>query len=110
MQGVWKMNSIKKIQEFFNSIGCPAKFILKTDREGEEVSNGYGIDFSLPAYAVIHKNEPIIINPEKISKFYKFEKENKMDIIEFSELRCISIDGLIAELGQDGYKIVWRQE
>jgi len=96
---------IEKIKAIFEKVNCPAIVILKTPRAGDEVDNGYGVDFDLSEYAVIHKN-----HLHDYKTVYDWERENNIDVMKFSRKDCSSIQGLIDELNSvDGYEIVWQK-
>lgn len=115
MDNTKKEDLTDKIKELFDSIGCKPLVILKTKKAGEEVDNGYGIEFPLPEYAVIHKGD--IYDDEKFSKLCEFEtrqlreENNYVDIHYFRDKRCF--DGIYLftdELNRrDGYEIVYEK-
>lgn len=99
----------KKIGLLFEEIKCPAIAILRTPNAGQEVNNGYGVDFELAEYAVIYsgENEDLYKN---LLKTYAFQKENSIDILTFAESGCHNgVEALIEELNLiDGYEVIYR--
>jgi hypothetical protein len=99
---------IESIIDLFKSINAPALVVLKTQRAGEEVDNGYGVDFDLPPFAVIHQGS--IHVEERYKKVYEWQRENKTELLKFDSTRCTSIEALCQELKEtDDYNIVWRR-
>jgi hypothetical protein len=105
---------VQKIVSLFDFVGCPALFVLKTSRAGEEVENGMGVDFDLATYAVIHEGSlyDSDLGEDKYSAVYKFEHENNTDIMHFDKEGCTpNPEALCENLKEmDGYEIVWRKE
>jgi hypothetical protein len=100
----------EKIRKFFESIDCKPLIILETPKAGEIVDNGYGVEFDLPKYAVIHANE-IRLKKSNYSRLLDFEKKENISLSEFNSSRCASIEDFINELSSmDSYKVIWRQE
>ena len=99
---------INKIKKLFDSVKCFPEVILETDRAGEEVDNGYGVEFGLARYAVIHKG-----NAHKDTaahKIYEFERTKDIDIMKFNTKNCTSVEGMVNELNErDGYVVKWRR-
>jgi hypothetical protein len=99
---------ITKIKELFDSVKCFPEVILETDRAGEEVDNGCGVEFKLPQYAVIHSGDAFNISTSK--KIYEFESENSIDIMKFNVNNCTSIEEMVSELNEnDGYVVKWER-
>jgi hypothetical protein len=93
---------IQKIINLFASINCPALFVLKTPRAGQEVDNGMGVDFDLAPYAVIHKGS--ILEEEQYKVLYEFERNNNTDLQEFDSEGCNELKEI------DGYEIVLLED
>jgi hypothetical protein len=100
---------IEKIKALFEKMDCQVVVILQTPRAGEEVDNGYGIDFDLAEYAVIYDNVEKYYENSRMK--YDFEIENKIDIMTFSKDGCDpSVEALCEELhDMDGYEVKWKQ-
>ncbi len=99
---------IDKIKELFESINCPPEAVLETDRAGEEVDNGYGIEFPLPQFAVIHHGDAY--EESALNKVSEFQRENNVKILKFEFKGCSPLDGLLDDLNErDGYVIKWRK-
>ena len=99
---------IEKIKNLFESMSCPAVVILQTPKAGEEVENGYGLEFELSEYAVIYENEEKYY--ENMKAKYDFEQENHIEIMTFSKSGCSpSVEALVQELhDMDGYEVKWK--
>jgi hypothetical protein len=100
---------IDKIRELFEKMETPPVVILQTPNAGQEVDNGYGVDFDLAEYVVIYDNVKNYYKNNRLE--YDFEMENNTDIMTFSSEGCSpSIDALIQELNErDGYVVKWRR-
>jgi hypothetical protein len=97
---------IEDIIHLFDEIEYPVSIILKTPNAGDEVDNGYGVEFELSPYAVIHKDN-LMFDDVVWSKVCKWRREN-VDLLMFDE-KCLN-DELIQNLNEmDGYEVVWRR-
>jgi len=102
---------IKRIVDLYQKHKTPALVILKTSRAGEEVENGYGVDFDLPEYAVIYddSNEGERSMLDRNHDRYEMERQDFPDIFEFSLTGCPSVEDLIQEMfDRDKYEVIWR--
>lgn len=105
------MSLLNRIIKFFDKIDCPALYILKTPRAGEEVDNGYGVEFDLPPYFVIFSGEIEDEKMTKLKKLYHFREKNNVEIQHFSIENVSSVDEFLKELyDMDRYKIVWQRK
>jgi len=95
-----------KIINICKDIDVTPVFILETDRAGNTVDNGMGVDFDLDRYVLIYRdNDP----QGKYDKIYKaFEHSEELDVNTFDINGCDSVDRFIVELGGDGYKVIWE--
>jgi hypothetical protein len=98
----------RKIMRLFDRVGCPAQLILKTPKSGDEVENGYGVDFNLPPYAVIHKGRLHEKNAD--SRVFKWQRLQEVEMMKFDIAGVTSLKGLVEQLGRDGFEIVWQRE
>lgn len=101
---------VVSILELFEGIGKKVKMILKTERGGEVVENGYGVEFALPTYAVIFEGE-FLDDMEKNKRIFEWEKKTGINLYKFNEDGCVSsMEALAEEMREmDGYEIVWRE-
>jgi hypothetical protein len=102
---------IEKIKNIFTSAGSDPIFILETDRCGDTVDNGYGVEFDLPKYAVIHRmpqTDGVKRYIDIADKVMEQERELDIDTMKFDIKGCSP--GIIENLGGDGYKVIWQKE
>jgi hypothetical protein len=101
------MNLIPEIIELYNSINCPALYILKTDQAGNEVE-GEDINFELPDYAVVYQNE---MSEDGWNRIFDWYMNHDVEIISFQEKSCSpDINALLNELkDRDGYNVIWNK-
>ena len=95
--------------DFFKS-DSGTLFLLKTDRAGEEVDNGMGVDFDLKPYAVLTVNSDLKnprgvrgeVSDEKIREFLM----DKVMILTTREDRE-TVAEMMGRLADDGYTPIW---
>lgn len=99
----------RKIVRLFERLGCPPIIVMRTDMAGDLVENGYGVDFDLPPYAVIHEND--LDKMKARSRVMRWQMRHRTEMLKFTAEGCVNgIDALMCELeDRDGYKTVWRR-
>lgn len=98
-----------RIIEKYESLGLDVLMILKCERAGDVVDNGFGLEFALPEYAVISDKSPLFsISDEEYASLCEFEFNNNYEIMKFGD-DVYDTDRLIEGLKSDGYKIIWKQ-
>ena len=112
---------INKIKETYDRINCPAIVILRTDRAGQEVDNGYGVEFDLAEFAIIHENDLESTDDKRTSVTYSYirilerelslENDRVIEIMNFSVNSIASVDEMIKELHDtDNYEVIYRKD
>ena len=93
------------IVKLFKEISAELLYVLQTDRAGDIVDNGYGVEFSLREFTVIHRGE---LSEEQQHQIYKWEMNNDR-IGCFDSERCEPDErAFINELfAVDDYNVVW---
>jgi len=101
---------VEKIKKFMSDHGREVVVILRTPRVGEEVDNGYGMEFELPEWIVIFSGESLY-EENLYHDWYKFLQENDTDCNCFDIEGCTTLDGFVQELhDRDGYEVVWKKK
>jgi len=99
----------RKIVRLFERLGCPPIVVMRTDPDGDLVDNGYGVEFDLPPYAVIHEGD--LLEMKANSRVMGWQRRHRTEMLKFDAAGCTNgIDALMCELeDRDGYKTVWRR-
>jgi len=102
-----KIELTKHIIRLFRELGAKPIILLKTDKADDIVSNGSGVEFELPEYAIICEKDPILLDDDKYGLICEFEFENNVNILKFGNTAMGG--GVIARLKLDGYEEIWER-